>query len=169
MIEIRAAVSDDLVAITNLLATPDELFLVYPKGRFPFTIPQAQKLFNERFEFTVLCDGDKIAGFANLYDRQQDEHAFIGNVFIAPEYRRQGLGKLLLNYMIKAAFAKYRFREVRLSVFSDNAPAVTLYESLGFRTYSSEQRLDPENRTRTLVHMKLANTGPDLQPPAMQS
>jgi ribosomal protein S18 acetylase RimI-like enzyme len=94
MTEIRAAAPDDLVTITNLLATPEELFLVYPKGHFPFTIPQAQKLFNERFEFTVLCDGDKIAGFANLYDRQQDEYAFIGNVFIAPEYRCQGLGKL---------------------------------------------------------------------------
>ncbi|WP_455220253.1 N-acetyltransferase family protein [Kaarinaea lacus] len=164
MIEIRPAVLDDLVTITQLLTTPDELFLVYPNGRFPFTIPQAQKLYNERFEFTVLSDGDTIAGFANLYDRQQDDHAFIGNVFIAPEYRRQGLGKLLLTYMIKAAFEKYRLREVRLSVFSDNAPAIALYQSFGFRKYSSEQRLDPNNQTRTLVHMKLVNTETDLQP-----
>ena len=162
MIEIRPATPDDLVTITDLLTTPDELFLVYPKGRFPFTISQTQRLFSERFEFTVLCDGEKIAGFANLYNRQQNEHAFIGNVFIAPEYRHQGLGKLLLNYMIKAVFVKYRLQEARLSVFSDNMPAIALYESSGFQAYSSEQRLDRKNQTRTLVHMKLANTDLEL-------
>ena len=164
MIEIRAADPDDLPAVTQLLSSRDELFLVYPKGHFPFTLAQARHLYSERFEFTVLCDNDTIIGFGNLYDRQRQDYAFIGNVFIAPAYRQQGMGKLLLTYMIKAAFEKYRLREVRLSVFADNQPAIALYQSFGFRQYSSEQRLDPDNQTKTLLHMKLANPEYGLPP-----
>lgn len=144
-------------AIPGLFASPQELFLVYPRGQFPFTLQQALKLYEERFEFTVLCDGDTIAGFANLYDRKQNDYAFIGNVFIVPAYRRQGMGKLLLTYMIKAAFEKYRLREVRLSVFADNPSAVALYQQFGFREYAREQRMDPDSQPKTLIHMRLAN------------
>ncbi|WP_455206485.1 N-acetyltransferase family protein [Kaarinaea lacus] len=164
MIEIRAAVPDDLEAVAQLLTNQEELFLVYPKGRFPFTLQQALQLYNERFEFTVLCDRDTIAGFANLYDRKQKEYAFIGNVFVSPGYRRQGAGKLLLTYMIKAAFEKYRFREVRLSVFADNRPAIALYQQFGFSAYSQEERCGPDHQPKTLLHMKLANPEPDSLP-----
>jgi ribosomal protein S18 acetylase RimI-like enzyme len=164
MIEIRAATPDDLPAITRLLASREELFLVYPRGRFPFTLQQAQQLYRERFEFTVIRDGDTIAGFANLYDRMQDKYAFIGNVFIAPGYRRQGAGRLLLTYMIKAVFEKYGLREARLSVFADNQPAIALYQQFGFNTYSQEQRRGPDNQDKTLLHMKLANPDAGLPP-----
>jgi len=164
MIEIRAAEPDDLPAVTQLLTSRDELFLVYPKGHFPFTLAQARYLYNERFEFTVLCDSDTIIGFGNLYDRQRDDYAFIGNVFIAPEYRQQGMGKLLLTYMIKAAFEKYRLREVRLSVFADNQPAIALYQSFGFREYAREERIDSDHQAKILLHMKLANTESELLP-----
>lgn len=162
MIEIHAAVPADLDAIPPMFSSPAELFLVYPKGQFPFTLEQVRQLYNERFEFTVICDGATIIGFANLYDRQQHDYAFIGNVFIIPEYRQRGLGRLLLTYMIKAAFEKYRLREVRLSVFSDNGPAIALYQSFGFSELARESRLDPENQPKILVHMKLANSEPEM-------
>lgn len=164
MIEIRAAVPDDLPAVTQLLTSRDELFLVYPNGHFPFTLAQARQLYNERFEFTVLCDNDTIIGFGNLYDRYRDDYAFIGNVFIAPEFRQQGMGKLLLTYMIKAAFEKYRLQEVRLSVFADNQPAIALYQSFGFREYAAEERIDPDHQVKNLLHMKLASSEPELLP-----
>ena len=160
MIEIRAATPQDLDPISRIIPNQHELFLVYPRGRYPFTVDQVQQLFDERFEFTVVCDANKIIGFANLYDRMQDKYAFIGNVFICPDYRGQGLGKLVLQYMIKAAFEKYRFAEVRLSVFADNNPAINLYERYGFREYSQEQRTDPNNDTKVLLHMSLTN--PDI-------
>ena len=160
MIEIRAATPEDLEPISRIIPDQDELFLVYPKGRYPFTVSQVQQLYNERFEFTVVYDGDKLVGFANLYDRLQDQYAFIGNVFVHPDYRGQGLGKLVLQYMIKAAFEKYRFAEVRLSVFAGNKVAIKLYEQHGFRKYSQEQRTDPNDDRKTLLHMSLTN--PDI-------
>ncbi|HEY5601687.1 MAG TPA: GNAT family N-acetyltransferase [Gammaproteobacteria bacterium] len=167
MLEIRAAKPDDLPAITRLFTSRDELFLVYPKGRFPFTLQQAVQLYTERFEFTVVCDGDTIIGLANLYNRLHNDSAFIGNVFIAPDYRRQGLGKLLLHYMIKAMFEKYSMREARLSVFADNLPALNLYQQFGFSPYSQEQRTSPDTQCKTLLHMKLLN--PESNRPPLQS
>jgi len=161
MIEIRAATPHDLESISRIIPDQHELFLVYPRGRYPFTVDQVQHLYNERFEFTVVCDGDRIIGFANLYDRMQDNFAFIGNVFIHPDYRGQGLGKLVLQYMIKAAFEKYQFTEVRLSVFSDNERAISLYRQYGFSQYSQEKRIDPSNEEKVLLHMSLANPNID--------
>jgi len=159
MIKIRAATPQDLESISKIIPDQNELFLVYPGGRYPFTFDQVKKLYNERFEFTAVCDGDSIIGFANLYDRQLNQYAFIGNVFIQPDYRGQGLGKLVLQYMIKAAFEKYQFAEVRLSVFSDNKPAVALYKQFGFSEYSQELRTDPNNEEKVLLHMSLKNPG----------
>lgn len=161
MIEIRAATPDDLASITRIIPDQHELFLVYPKGQYPFTLAQAQNLYNERFEFTVICDGGKIIGFANLYDRMRDHYAFIGNVFVHPDYRGQGLGKLLLQYMIKAAFEKYQFTEVRLSVFAGNERAIALYQQNGFREYSKELRTDPNNEEKVLLHMSFAKPNID--------
>mgnify|MGYP001825202339 FL=1 len=157
MIAIRAATPHDLESISRLIPDQHELFMVYPAGRFPFTVDQVEQLFEQRFEFTVVYDGDRIIGFANLYDRVRQNFAFIGNVFIHPDYRGQGLGKLVLQYMIKAAFEKYHFSEARLSVFADNERAIALYQQHGFTEYSQEQRADSNNEEKLLLHMSLAN------------
>jgi ribosomal protein S18 acetylase RimI-like enzyme len=157
MIQIRPALQQDLDTIAGLVPNPQELFLVYPNGHYPFTLEQVSDLFNERFEFNVVCIDDRIVGFANLYQYQPGQYAFIGNVFIVPDCRGQGLGKVMLQYMIKAAFEKYHLPEVRLSVFADNASAMALYQQAGFQQYAQEQRTDPDNIIQTLIHMSLKN------------
>jgi len=157
MIQIRPALQQDLDTIAGLVPNPQELFLVYPNGHYPFTLEQVSDLFNERFEFNVVCIDDRIVGFANLYQYQPGQYAFIGNVFIVPDCRGQGLGKVMLQYMIKAAFEKYHFSEARLSVFADNERAIALYQQHGFTEYSQEQRADPNNEEKLLLHMSLAN------------
>lgn len=158
MIQIRPAVTEDLKAISGLIPNQHELFLVYPDGQYPFDLVQVSALFNDRFEFNVICDDGRIVGFANLYQYEPGKYAFIGNVFIKPDCRGQGLGKVMLQYMIKAAFEKYHLPEVRLSVFSDNDTAISLYQHFGFQQYAEEQRIDPQNNSKTLVHMMLANS-----------
>lgn len=157
MVEIRAATPEALKAIPGLIPNQSELFLVYPNGQYPLTLAQVQQLYADRFEFTVVYVNNKLVGFANLYDRSGDQYAFIGNIFICPTSRGQGLGKLVLQYMIKAVFEKYHLEEARLSVFADNKIATNLYYQVGFREYSSEYRVDPDNNNKLLIHMKLYN------------
>jgi ribosomal-protein-alanine N-acetyltransferase len=61
------------------------------------------------------------------------DEAHIGNVTVAPEYRRQGTGRLMMEWLLRYAVERgctFSTLEVRAS----NRGAQRLYESLGFRS-----------------------------------
>ncbi|MGK0289386.1 MAG: hypothetical protein ACI86H_000823 [bacterium] len=78
--EIRNATKQDWKAIVKLMNVQDELFLIYPKGKYPFTVEQFEKIAQERKELTVGIIQGEIVTFANLYNLKEKESAFIGNV-----------------------------------------------------------------------------------------
>lgn len=153
--KLRAATTGDFEAIVRLIPTQEELFLVYPKGKHPFTVEQVHDLAASRSELTVAVESGKVIGFANLYDVQQEQWAFIGNVIVAPYFRGQGFGRLLVSHMIRLAFDKYDVREVRISVFNDNTPALLLYAGMNFSPYAVEERTNPSGMQVDLIHMRL--------------
>lgn len=69
-------------------------------------------------------------------------------LFLAPEARGRGLGRLLL----EEAIARYGVEA--LTVNEQNPQAVGFYEHLGFRTYRRTE-LDEEGRPYPLLYMKL--------------
>lgn len=68
-------------------------------------------------------------------------------LFLAPEARGRGLGRLLL----EEAIARYGVEE--LTVNEQNPQAVGFYEHLGFRTYKRTE-LDEEGRPYPLLYMR---------------
>jgi GNAT superfamily N-acetyltransferase len=55
---------------------------------------------------------------------------YLEDLFVLPEYRRQGIGKSLLNYLIN--LAKNRdFGRVEWSVLDWNKPAIDFYQKMG--------------------------------------
>lgn len=64
-----------------------------------------------------------------------DRHAYIFLLYVAPDHRRQGIGRAL---MCRAeAWAKERGdRKISLQVFSDNQPALDMYDQLGYKSQS---------------------------------
>jgi GNAT superfamily N-acetyltransferase len=56
----------------------------------------------------------------------------IRDLFVEPRHRRSGLGRLLLGDVLDAARADRVFR-ISLQTETGNAPALALYESLGFQ------------------------------------
>ena len=154
----REATEADSAAICGLIPTREELFRVYPRGIYPFNVDQVRQLFEIRKALTVAIDNDKIIGFANLYDFSENQRAFIGNVVIDHAFRRKGIGRRLVEYMSDLAFSRYKLNEVHISVFSDNAPALLLYSSLGFQPYAIEERLNYAGVKVALLHLKLYKT-----------
>lgn len=68
-------------------------------------------------------------------------HAFIGFLYVHPEYRGQGVNQRVLDHLF--AWARARdLPEIHLTVYPDNAPAIRAYEKVGFRPYISEMRLN---------------------------
>jgi len=153
MFEIRKATIDDYKGICRLITTKEELFLIYPKGTFPFTIDQLEDIAGQRKSLTVMFDGEQVIGFANLYDYKRGEFAFIGNVVIAQKYRGKGMGKRLVSHMLEVAQTEYALPEIRISVFSDNARALLLYSSFGFSPYAIEERVNPAEQRVALIHL----------------
>jgi ribosomal protein S18 acetylase RimI-like enzyme len=152
-LEFREARSSDYADICSLVNTREEQFLVYPKGRWPFTIRQLHKLAEERIGLTVVCVNTTIVGFANLYNYIHDSSAFIGNVVVDQSWRGRGIGRALVSYMMNLAASFYHLPGIRISVFQHNIAAVRLYQSMGFSEYAREQKQDPDGNAVTLLHM----------------
>ena len=155
MYKFREATEDDFQGIGNLMTSKEELFYIYPHGEYPFTVEQLTKLAEVRTELTVVTEGDDIIGFANLYDHEPGELAFIGNVVVAKQHRGKGVGKEIILHMLRIAFEKLKLPEVRISVFNENTPAMLLYAGLGFVPYDVGERTDVNNKKVALVHMKI--------------
>ena len=153
--ELRPAVADDYPAISRLITSPRELFLVFPAGRYPFTVKQVRFLAEKRSDLTVVTDHAEVVGFANLYGIKAGQWAFVGNLILKQEYRGKGLGERLTRHMLYRIFDLHGIPEARISVFAANAAALALYTRLGFGVYAKEQRLDHERRPVTLLHMRL--------------
>lgn len=154
MCEFRTATEDDFAGISALIKSEEELYSVYPCGKYPFTVAQIRSLSQQRKELTVGVGAAEIIAFANLYNHVPEKYAFIGNVVVDKGHRGRGLGKAIIAHMLKIAFEKYDLPEVRISVFSENAPALLLYSGLGFDPYEMEQRENPQGRKVALIHMK---------------
>ena len=60
-------------------------------------------------------------------------------MYVKPEYRRKGLGKSLMNELIKEAKKCDGLEQIRLTVVSNNTSAKKLYQSLGFEIYGVEK------------------------------
>ena len=75
----------------------------------------------KKAETYVYVDNDEIKGFISLLD-----NSFIGALFVRKEYRRQGIGRKLIN------FVKDKYDKLELNVYEKNVGAMLFYASLGF-------------------------------------
>ncbi|MES9972371.1 MAG: GNAT family N-acetyltransferase [Candidatus Thiodiazotropha sp.] len=140
--------------IMALFTSPEELYLIFPSGSWPFDREQLERLSKQRSDFTVVLDDDRVIGFANIYTNTAGNRYFIGNVVISRDYRGQGVGRQLVGHMCGLIFEHYA-STAYISVFAFNTTALLLYSSLGFKPYDIEQRNMPNGDLAALVHMRL--------------
>ena len=68
-------------------------------------------------------------------------HAFIGFLFVVPEFRGQGINQILLDHLFEWARSN-DLPEIHLTVYPENQPAVRAYEKVGFKPYIVEMRMN---------------------------
>ena len=151
----REALEEDFEAICHLVKTQDELFLIYPSGKYPLTVSQMQDIAKNRTDLTVVASDRAVIGFANFYDYKPGLSAFIGNVIIDQSLRGQGLGKALISHMLNVGYEKHNLPELRISVFNTNTPALLLYARAGFVPYDLEERTNPHGQRVVTLHMRM--------------
>lgn len=99
------------------------------------------------FCFLVLADDRVVAGIlCNAKLVEQAETGRIGSVFVLPEYRRRGIGRVL---MLRAfdAFWHHGFRRIILDTDANSfSQAPVFYGTLGMRVYRHEYLYEKEIR-----------------------
>lgn len=104
-------------------------------------------------EVVVAETGNKIiaSGYARI-DKSKPflkhtHHAYLGFMYVVPEYRGQGINKRIIG-ALKNWAAIQNITEFSLEVYYDNISAIKAYEKIGFSRYSLEMRynLDDEKK-----------------------
>lgn len=156
----RPAIKADLAEILHFPLDKTELFYFFPSATYPLTLEQLETQLSVRHDSTVMLENsllqkNEIIGFANFYNVENRNIAFIGNVIIKPEKRGQGLGKKLVQTMIASGFKQLNLKEVHLSCYNQNTPALLFYMHLGFKPYAIETRQDLNNQPAALIHLRV--------------
>mgnify|MGYP000137448875 CR=1 FL=1 len=87
-------------------------------------------LFDPQASFIVAEDGEgNVLGYAGLHAILDE--GYIDNVAVEPDARRHGVASALLDVFCR--FGEVNLSFLTLEVRAGNAPAIALYEKLGFR------------------------------------
>lgn len=104
---------------------------------------------------------DQLVGCAGLASREKEKlrhKAIVWGMFVRPDLRGAGVGKLLLDAVLE--HARTIFEEVLLTVVEGNQPAAVLYAGAGFEEYGREPgaiRIGDDYYGEILMRLPLAN------------
>ncbi|ASY61866.1 Histone acetyltransferase HPA2-related acetyltransferase [Sinorhizobium sojae CCBAU 05684] len=144
MISIRDAVPEDAATILRFITA----LAIYEKAEHEVeaTIELLQEsLFGPRAAArAVICEVDgKPAGFAvwfyNYSTWQARKGLYLEDLYVSPEHRGSGAGKMLLKHLARVAFTEGCGR-LEWSVLDWNEPAIRVYESIGAEPLSEWTR-----------------------------
>ena len=81
-------------------------------------------------------ENGRVVGNATLLSTKIPTRFLVVNVAVHPDYRRRGIARKLMHHLHTLA-RRQQGQELLLQVVKDNAPAVDLYRSLGYRRLGS--------------------------------
>jgi ribosomal-protein-alanine N-acetyltransferase len=114
--------------------TADHVSQVAELEKICFSDPWSEKsiaseLTNPLSLWLVAVEGDRVAGYVGSQSVMGESDMM--NVAVQPDFRRQGVAEKLVLELV-AALAKNDNHCLTLEVRASNAPAISLYEKLGF-------------------------------------
>ena len=136
--------------------TLEDIEQVYSIEESIFSIPWSKISFENSINskdtiFIVAEKDNKIIGYLGMYLFLED--ADISNVAVEKEYRRQHIGRELLEYILSEAKSR-GVKNVALEVRETNVPAIRLYESMGFKEVGIRKNYYKEPTENALIMWK---------------
>ena len=147
-IKIRKALTDDLGRLLDF-----EQDLIKTERPFDPTVKPdpvnyydlKAMLIDPQIEMVVAEINNKIiaSGYARINKSKpyskHNHHAYLGFMYVLPEYRGQGINKKIMD-VLKNWAAAQNITEFRLEVYYENVSAIKAYEKAGFSKYFLEMR-----------------------------
>ncbi|RDI45637.1 GNAT family N-acetyltransferase [Falsibacillus pallidus] len=141
-IVIREGTLNDAEVLLSIQKTvvSEGKYLIALSHEFSKTVDQQKEwiegiLQNERDTLLVAEKEGEVAGcivFQTNSGRERTAHKGDFGLFLSPEYRGLGLGRMLLEELLDWAEKNPYIEKVCLGVFSINERAISLYKKLGF-------------------------------------
>jgi Acetyltransferases len=88
----------------------------------------------------VLADGTLggINAFLRNEGAKERHRGWMLQVYVRPQHRGTGMARALVEHLVE--HARHQVLQIHLGVWSENLPAIRLYEKLGFSIYGTEPR-----------------------------
>lgn len=87
----------------------------------------------------VIASGyTKIKGAKHYLDHEN--YSYLGFMYTQPEFRGRGINRKIIDGLKEWSYSK-GLKEIRLTVYDDNAGAIRAYEKVGFKKHLIEMRL----------------------------
>lgn len=125
--------------------------------KLSFTIPWSRNAFveevvNNKFaRYVVAKLNGKAIGYAGMWKVIDEGH--ITNVAVHPEYRRNGVGNMLVEALIDIAVNE-NISKMTLEVRKSNAAAQSLYTKLDFKVEGSRKAYYADNKEDAIIMWK---------------
>ena len=97
-------------------------------------------------EVAVAVSGERLIKKASRHYLNPPYHAFIGFLYVEPDFRGRGVNQRVLEHLFAWARAN-DLPEIHLTVYPDNAPAIRAYEKVGFEPYILEMRMNLDDHS----------------------
>jgi len=143
-------VEDTTKAIVYLKAVfaDDRFFLTTTEEAKEFQIPEKEQEHIEKFYnddnklLLITLDDEKIVSMSHLEagSKKRIQHVASMGISILPDYRGNGLGTEIMQAMIDWATQHPIIEKLSLEVWGNNAPAIGLYEKMGFLEEGRKKR-----------------------------
>jgi len=144
MVKIRQAREEELLKVGRLWgkfmaynAEFNSSFTVKKKAPEIFSKEMIEKIQDSNCRLTVAEIDGELAGFCYSYVSHKpkyfklDKFGFVGDLYVEPEYRRQGVGRMLVKDTLEF-FSRRKVWQIELLVAIKNTGAIEFWESLGF-------------------------------------
>jgi len=138
-VEVREATMDDVVSLHQFAVdlTKERLPVIFRRDRAP-TLEEERSFAQELLDApnSTLLVAEAMGAIVGVLDflggrHEQREHTGELGVSVARSWRRQGIGSALIGELERWA-KSHGIKRIELHVFSNNNPAIALYEKLGF-------------------------------------
>lgn len=122
-----------------------------------FSLPWSRQSYmgelKNQFATYLVCDKEaQVAGYVGIWVVFEEAH--ITNVAVAPQWRGQGLGRVLMEEAEKVARQKNALR-ILLEVRPSNYAALSLYQSLGYMETGRRKGYYSDNGEDAIIMTKL--------------
>jgi len=153
-----------LKQIVSVLEEAEYTVTTYPEDGADFTVEKEREWVKKHMEgdgklLVVAEINGEIVGSANLHNgqRKRIQHVADAAITVLKEFRSLGVGKALMEALIKWASEHPVIEKIGLGVFSNNAGAINLYKKLGFIEEcrkAKEIKINPDSYVDSILMYK---------------